>query len=114
MAYEQYGSAAIFRHVVHLADGTFLELGVADGEDLVNDEDFGLKEGGDCKAEADCHTRTVAFYRGVDVFLYAGELDDVVELASDFMLCHAEDGTVHIDILLAGELSVETSANLKE
>ena len=56
MAYEQYGSAAIFRHVVHFANSTFLEFQVADGEDLVNDEDFGLEEGGDGEAEADCHT----------------------------------------------------------
>ena len=82
--------------------------------DVVNDEDFGFEEGGDGKAEADCHTRTVAFYRGVDVFLYAGELDDVVELALDLMLGHAEDGTVHEYVLLAGEFSVETGTDLKE
>jgi hypothetical protein len=114
MAYEQYGSATVFRYIVHLADGTFLELGVTDGEDLVNDEDFGFEEGGDGEAETDCHTGTIAFYRSVDVFLYAGELDDIVELALDLMLCHAEDGTVHVYVLLAGELSVETGADLKE
>src|SRR5204863_1413744 len=45
MADEQNGSTAP-RHIAHRAEAFLLELEVADGEDLIDDEDFRLQVGG--------------------------------------------------------------------
>lgn len=55
MTHEQHCSAAMGGDVFHLADGFLLELSIADGEDLIDDEDLGLEEGGDGEAETDSH-----------------------------------------------------------
>src|SRR5262249_31354579 len=46
--------------------------------------------------------------------LELGEGDDLVEFAVDLGLPHAEDDAVEIDVLAAGELGVESGADLQE
>ena len=41
--------------VFHFADAALLEVGVTNGEDFVDDEDFGLEVGSDGEGEADIH-----------------------------------------------------------
>jgi len=114
MTDKQHGSSTPTANILHFADGFLLKLGIADSENLVDDEDFGLHEGGDSEAETYGHTTRVAFHGGVEVALYTGEVDNLVEFAGDFLTGHAHDAAVHVDVLTASHLGVEAGAHLKE
>ncbi len=78
VADEQHGAAAAL-DLVHLAEAATLELDVAHGEHLVDEQDLGLHVGGDGEAEAQVHARRVALDRRVHELLEPGEGDDLVE-----------------------------------
>ena len=44
----------------------------------------------------------------------AGEVDDLVELAVDLGLFHAEDRAVEVDVFAAGQFGVEAGADFEE
>ena len=114
MAHEQHSTSSAAGDILHLADGLLLELGVADGEDFVDDEDFGLEVGGDGKAEADHHAARIALDRRVEISFAAAEVHDFVELALDFRRRHPHDRPVHEDVLPAGHFGMEAGADLQE
>ena len=64
--------------VLHPADAA-LELRVADGERLVDDEHVGLEVGRDGERQPQPHPRGVALQRRVEEALDAGEGGDLVE-----------------------------------
>ena len=114
MTHEEDGTALALGDVFHLADGFLLELGIADGEDFVYDEDLRFEEGGYGEAQTDCHTGTITLHRGVDIAFTAGEIDDLVQLGLDLITRHAEDSAVHEDILPTRHLAMEAGANFKQ
>ena len=59
-----------------------LEVGVAHGQDLVDQQDVGLEIGGDGEAEAHLHADGEELDLAVDGVGQLGELDDLVELLS--------------------------------
>ena len=61
------------------AEALPLERLVADGEDLVEQQDVGIEERGDREAEPHRHPRRVRAHRPVDRVLELGEGDDLVE-----------------------------------
>ena len=67
----------------HAPEALPLELGVADGEDLVDDQDLGLEVRGDREREPHVHAAGVALDRRVEELLDAGEVDDCVESCGD-------------------------------
>ena len=67
--------------VLHPAEALLLELGVADGEHLVDEQDLRLEVRGDREREPHVHPARVALHGRVDELLDLGELDDLVELA---------------------------------
>jgi hypothetical protein len=73
------------RNLGHLAEALLLELGVADGEDLVDDEDFGFEMGGDGDGEADIHAAGITLDWRVEESLDLGKFDDFVEFAADLV-----------------------------
>ena len=102
------------RHVAHLAEALALERGVADGQHLVDDQDLRLEVRRDGEGEPHVHAARVALDRRVEELLDLGEGDDLVELAIDLGLAHAEDGAVEVDVLAAGQLGVEAGADLQQ
>ena len=76
--YEQHRPARR-AELLHPAEAAPLELGVADREHLVDEEDLRLEMRGDREREPDVHAARVALHRRVDEPLDPGELDDVVE-----------------------------------
>lgn len=114
MAHKQHGATTLMTHIVHLSYRLLLELCIAHCEHLIDHKDLGFKEGGNCEAEADCHAGGVTLDGGVEVALYACEIDDLIELAGDLVLGHAHDGAVHVDVLAAGHLGVEAGADFEE
>src|SRR5208282_3852753 len=60
------------------------------------------------------HAAGVALDGGVDEFLQLREGDDLVELARDLSLLHAQNGAIEIDVLAAGEFRMEAGADLEQ
>ena len=114
MAYEQHRSAFSAAYVLHLADGLLLEFGVAHGQHFVHHQYFGFQVRGDGEPEAYGHAAAVALHGGVQVAFAAAEVHDLVELAGNLGAAHAHDGAVHVDVLAAGHLGVESGANFEE
>ena len=100
--------------LAHLAEAAPLELDVADGEDLVDQEHVGLQVGGDGEAEPQVHARRVALHRRVHEPLEPGEGDDLVEPLADLASGHPEDRPVEVGVLEAGQLAVEPGADLEQ
>ena len=73
--------APLLGHVAHLAQAFALELGVADRQHLVHDQDFRLQVRGHREGQPHVHPAGVALDRGVDELLDFGEGDDLVEFA---------------------------------
>ena len=91
-----------------------MELGIAYGQHFVHHQDFGLQEGGDGKAQTDGHAAGVAFHRGINVAFHSGEIDNLVQLAGNFVTGHAHDGAVHIDVFTTGQLGMEACAYFEQ
>ena len=76
---EEHG-AALCGDLAHLAQAFLLEGGVADREDLVDEQDLRLEVRGDGEREPHVHPARVALDRRVEEALDLGEVDDLVEL----------------------------------
>src|SRR5208337_4653384 len=100
--------------ILHLPEALLLELGVADGQHLVDDQDFGIEIRRDRECQPHVHAAAVALDRSVEKFLDPREIDDLVELLLDLPARHTEDAAVEKDVLAAGELAVEAGANLEQ
>ena len=70
--------------------------------------------GGDGEAEPHVHPRRVRPNGSVDEVLELCERDDLVEALADVRALEAEDGTVEVDVLPAGEVGMEAGAELEE
>ena len=91
-----------------------LELGVADGEHLVHEQDLRLEVRGHREREPHVHAARVPLDRRVEERRHAGEVDDLGQLARDLAASHAEDGAVQVDVLAAGQLGMEARADLEQ
>lgn len=91
-----------------------MELGIADGEDFIYDEDFGFEVGGDGEGESDVHPGGVAFDGGVYKLFDTGEGYDFVEFAADFGAGHAEDGAVEVDVFATAQFGVEAGTDFEQ
>ena len=91
-----------------------LERLVADGKDLVEEEDVGVEEGSDREAEPHGHPGRVGANRPVDRVLELGEGDDLVEALADVLPPQALDRPVQVDVLAAAEVGVEAGAELQQ
>ena len=114
VADEEDRAAAIFGDIVHFAEALFLELGIADGEDFIDNEDIGIEVSGHGEGEADIHAAGVAFDRGIEEFFDFGELDDFGEFGFNFGARHAEDGAIEEDVFATREFGVEAGTDLEE
>ena len=69
---------------------------------------------GDGEGEPEVHAARVVLDRRVDEPLDLGERDDLVELPMDLGPAHPEDRAVQEDVLPAGQLRMETRADLEQ
>ena len=114
MADEKYRTSAAFGYFLHLAQTLLLELRIADGEHLVDDQDFRLQMRRHREGEPHLHAAGIALDRRVDELLDPGEVDDLVELSPDLGAAHAEDGAVEIDVLAPGEFGMKAGADFEQ
>ena len=100
--------------LLHPAEAAPLELGVADREHLVDEQDLRLQVRRDGEREPHVHPARVALDGRVHEALDPGELDDLVEALRDLAALHAEDRAVQVDVLAPGELRMEAGADLEQ
>src|ERR1044072_65035 len=66
------------------------------------------------KRESNVHSARVAFHRRVDKLFHFREGDDLIKLAIDFGLAHAEYGAVEVYIITTGQCGVKAGAHVEE
>ena len=93
-----------------------MEVLIAHGQDLVDQQDLGFDVDGDGEAEPHEHARRVVLHRVVDEPWYVApsELDDGIEAGVDVPLREAEDRAVEVDVLPPREFAVESCAQFEE
>ena len=101
-------------HLADLAETFLLEPDIANGEDLVDDQDLGLEVRRHGEGHPHVHADRVVLDRRVDEALELGEGDDLVDLAADLASGHAEDGAVQVDVLESGQFGMEAGADLEQ
>ena len=106
--------AAALLELEDLPEALALELLVADGEHLVEQEHVDVEMRGDREAEPHVHARRVRPHRHVDEPLELRERDDLVHVPPDGLALQAKDCAVEIDVLAARELGVEAGAELEQ
>ena len=106
--------AAALLELEDLPEALALELLVADGEHLVEQQHVDVEVRGDREAEPHVHARRVRPHGHVDEPLELREGDDLVHVPPDRLALQAEDGAVEVDVLAARELGVEAGAELEQ
>jgi len=100
--------------VAHFAEAFLLEVEVADGENLIDEENFRLEMGGDGERQADVHAGGVVLDGRVDESFQFGEGDDFIELALDFRFPHSQNGSGEKSILPPRQLRMESSTHFQQ
>ena len=113
MADEQ-DRAALAGDVLHLAQALALEVSVADGEHLVDEQDVRLEVGGDGEAEPHVHAARVVLDRRVEERPTPANSTISSNCVAISCAAHAEDRAVEEDVLAAGQLGVEPGADLEQ
>src|SRR5881227_2633445 len=67
-----------------------------------------------CKGEPQIHAARIALHWSVEKLLYAREFHDLVKLGGDLRAPHAENCSIKIDVLAAGQLGVKARSNLEK
>jgi hypothetical protein len=106
--------APFLLEVADLVDALALEGLVAHRQDLVDEEDVRVRVHGHGEGEADVHARGVELHLGVEEVPDPREVDDGVELPVDLPLGQAQDRSVQVDVLPAGQVRVEPGAQLQK
>ena len=97
----------------HFFQTLLLEIHVADRQHLVHDHDLAVQMRSDGEGQLDEHAGGIPLHRGVDKVPHLGKFDDVLHFGVDLCFGHAQDRTVHVDILPAGHFPVEPGSHLQ-
>ena len=101
-------------HLLHAREALLLKFIVADGEDLVDDENVRHVHRRNGKAETRHHAGGIVLHGGVHKVLQFGKLDDLVKPLGHIRAAVAEDRAVEIDVLARGKVGVKARAELDE
>ncbi len=113
MANEKHRSP-LANNISHFAQAFFLKGGISNRQDLVHNENLGLKMCRYRKSQAHLHSAGVTLDRRIDELFNLGKGDDFVEFASDLVLGHAQNGTVEEDVFAPGKFGVEAGADFQQ
>ena len=113
MAHENDGSS-FASDVTHLRQAALLELRVADGEHLIDDQDVRLEVRGNREREAEIHAAGISLHRRINKTCDAGEFDDLVETALDVAPVHAKDGAVQEDVFAPRQLGMKARPDFEQ
>ena len=105
------------RHVEQLrawAHGALRELGVADAEDLVEQQNLGVDIGGDRKREAQQHATRVILHGNVARVGQAGEFEDALGFAAHIPRAEPEKRAREQNVLRRRQFDVEAGAEFQQ
>jgi hypothetical protein len=111
---DEHHRGPLGEHGPHAVEALLLEGGVADGQDLVDQQHVGLGEGGDGEPEPHVHAARVELDLPVDGRLELAEGHDLVELAGDLAAADAQQRAVQVDVLGPGEVGVDAGADVDQ
>ena len=100
--------------VLHAPQAALLELGIANREHLVDEEDLGLEMSSYRKRQPHRHSTRIALHGRVDELLDTRELDDLRVLALNLLTPHAEHRAVQVDVLAACELGMKAGPDFQQ
>ena len=100
--------------VFHLVQAPTLKARITDRQNLIHQQDFGFQVGGYGESEANVHTARVALDGRVEELLDVGEGYDLVELALDLAIAHAQDRSIQVNILSPGQLGMEAGSDFQQ
>ncbi len=113
MADEDDGAAAA-GDVLHFAEAFFLECGVADGEDFVDEQDFGLEVRGDGEGQAHLHAGGIMLERAYRESARLRRRPRFRRTCGRFRPAHAQDGAAEENVFAAGQLGMEAGADFEQ
>ena len=113
VADQQDCGATLAQHV-HVIHAPPLKLFVADGDDLVDQQDLRVDVDRHRKAESDVHAARVDLHRFVDEVANAAEVDDLVHRRVHVFAAQPEHGAIEVDVLSAGEIRVESRPEFEQ
>src|SRR5579863_2898077 len=113
MGYEQNRPPAL-GHIPHFAQALPLKSDIANRQDFVDHQDFGIQVSCHRKSEAYTHSRRIALERCIKEFLNLRESHDLIKFAFDFALTHAKDSAVEEDVFSAGKLKMEARPDFQQ
>ncbi len=97
-----------------LAHGALAKAGVADGERLIDEQNFGVNVNGDGEGQPDDHATGVGFDRLIDEIANIGEGFDFGVAFVNLACGETQDGAIEIDVSAAGEFRVKAGAEFQE
>jgi hypothetical protein len=110
---EQDGQTALcfFRHALQT---TLLKRDIANGQDLIGEQNVGLHVDRHREREAQVHAARIMLQRIIEKVLDGRELNDVVHPVEHFATRNPVHRRVHQDILARTEVGVESRAELEQ
>src|SRR5262249_24056533 len=110
----EHDRPTLLRDLAHLPEALLLEHRIADGEDLVDKQDFLFEMRRHRERQPHIHPARVPLDGRVEELLDLGEGDDLVELSRAPRPPHAQDRAVQHHVTAPGELRVEPGPDLEE
>ena len=103
------------RHqLLHPLFALLLEQEIAHRKHLVRNEDIGLGDGGNGKADAGHHAGGVVLERHIQKVLQLAELHDLIKLFVQILGREAQHRAVQIDVLAGSQVHIKARAQLDE
>ena len=103
-----------FWRPLHFSEALFLKFGIADGQDLIDNQNFRLKVRGDRERKPHVHSRRIMLDRRVEKLFDFGKVNDLIELPADLPLRHAEDRAVEEDVFASSEFRMKAGTDLEQ
>ncbi len=105
---------ALIEHASHPRDASLLKSGVADGEDLVDDEDVRAHADRHAERQPSVHPAGVHLHRLIQELADVGERGDLVEPCVHLASRDPQNRAREVHVLTPRELRVETAAEFEQ
>src|ERR1700722_7095244 len=89
-------------NALHFPDALPLEIYIANGKNLVDNEDLGLEMCCHGKCEPYIHAGGQMLDRGIKELFDLSEGNNLVKLLADFALSHTQYGAIQVNIFASG------------
>src|ERR1017187_1758575 len=106
--------AATSAYVFHLTETLLLELGVAHGENFVDQENFWIKVRGHSEGEAHIHAAGVAFHRSIQKSLDVSKGNNLVEARANLSAAHSQNRAVEENVFAPGQFRMKSGADFQQ